>query len=130
VGYLAGGLTTWAEAGFSVATLENVAAEAVANVLAQAAAPQVLDVRRKGEFTTEHLDGATWMCLSQVPKRWTELSADTPYLVHCAGGYRSVIAASLLKRNGFKHLQNVSGGYSALKDRPELQKATGLPAVA
>ncbi|MFN3939582.1 MAG: rhodanese-like domain-containing protein, partial [Chitinophagales bacterium] len=75
----------------------------------------VLDVRKPGEYETEHIAGAKNMELNTIRNRMNELDKATTYILHCAAGYRSMIAASQLKENGFDNFINVAGGYNALK---------------
>jgi rhodanese-related sulfurtransferase len=77
----------------------------------------VLDVRRETEFANGHLKDAVNMPLNTLsdPGILSDLEEDQNLYVHCAGGYRSVIAASLLKRQGIHNLRNVLGGFSRIK---------------
>lgn len=112
LGYLNGGIEAWRKAGNEVDSIETIDAEAFA-VRQQETA--VLDVRRKSEFDAEHVVGAQNLPLDFINKRMDEVERDRTYLVHCAGGYRSVIAISILKARGFDKLINVAGGYNAIK---------------
>ncbi len=75
---------------------------------------QVVDVRNPGEFALGAIDGATPIPVGQLPKRLDELDAHRPTVVYCAGGYRSSVAASLLRANGFDDVSDILGGYGAL----------------
>lgn len=79
----------------------------------RAASPTVIDVRNPAEFAAGHLVGAHNIPLGELPHRLAELPIGAPLLVHCAGGARSAIAASVLLRAGFLDLTNLIGGYSA-----------------
>ncbi|WP_395367203.1 rhodanese-like domain-containing protein [Streptomyces sp. YH02] len=77
--------------------------------------PAVVDVRTHGEREANgFVDGALHIALSELPRRTAELPTDRPLVVHCAGGHRSSIAASLLRRRGFEDVSDVLGGYAAL----------------
>lgn len=76
---------------------------------------QVLDVRRMNEYATNHLPTAQIIPLRDLKNRLSELDKDTAYQVHCAGGYRSMIAASVLKAEGFSHVTNIEGGIGAIE---------------
>ena len=78
---------------------------------------EVLDVRKPGEYEDGHIKGATNMPLDTLtdPLKVAMIEDDKNLYVHCAGGYRSVIAASLLKRQGYHNLRNVLGGYGKIK---------------
>ena len=77
-------------------------------------AAHVLDVRRDREFQVNHLDSAVHIPLAQLPQRLAELEPDEPWTVVCAGGYRSSIAASVLKRAGFADVTNAVGGMDSV----------------
>ncbi len=76
--------------------------------------PVVVDVRSCGE-RGEHgcIEGALHIPLGELPRRLDEIPADRPVVVHCAGGHRSSIAASLLRHRGFRDVSDVLGGYAA-----------------
>ncbi len=111
VGTLAGGLDAWRAAGHPVETLAIVD-------LAQGGVPggwRVLDVRRAPEWRSHHFADAVHVPLSQLPQRVGELDRDTGWLVVCAGGYRSVIGASVLQRAGFTRVASGLGGMDAAR---------------
>ena len=81
----------------------------------------VLDVRLKNEFNVQHLKNAINIPLNELQERITELNPKDELLIYCAGGYRSMIAASILEKNGFKKLINLNGGINAVnKYKPEM----------
>jgi hydroxyacylglutathione hydrolase len=111
-GYLAGGVAAWKQAGFPVATIAQMTAgELDARVKSHSV--QVLDVRREPEWDAAHIESATWWPLDNFRVSPPEIDHDAPIAVHCKGGYRSIIASSLLQRAGFKHVINVVGGMDA-----------------
>ncbi|MEM9260060.1 MAG: rhodanese-like domain-containing protein, partial [Bacteroidota bacterium] len=73
-------------------------------------------VRKASEFSAEHLVTADNFPLDTVNSRMSELNPADQYFLHCAGGYRSVITASILRARGFQHLVNIAGGFAALKE--------------
>ena len=77
---------------------------------------KVLDVRNIGEFDTQHVEGAINIPLKDLQDRLNELDKNEKYYVHCAGGYRSLIAASILRKEGFDNIVNIKGGFNALKE--------------
>jgi rhodanese-related sulfurtransferase len=111
-GYLDGGLAAWQQAGLPVATIAQITAEELDEQL-KSGAMQVLDVRREGEWDAGHIENATWWPLDNFKVSPPELDQDAPVAVHCQGGYRSMIASSLLQRAGFKHIINLTGGFDA-----------------
>jgi rhodanese-related sulfurtransferase len=112
IGYLSGGMEAWKAAGEPVETITSVSAESLEPVFDTIS---LVDVRKPGEWSAEHVDGAQHYALDFMTDDLNVLDRDKTYHVHCAGGYRSVIAISLLMRNGYTHLIDVAGGFSAIK---------------
>ncbi|MDQ3110967.1 MAG: rhodanese-like domain-containing protein, partial [Bacteroidota bacterium] len=118
-GYLEGGIDAWEKAGFPVDNLVSVNPdEFAADVRDSKSGRTILDVRRPGEFNSGHVEGADHFCLTNFSnvKNLEKLSTGEPYYLHCAGGYRSVIAASIMKANGFTNLVNIRKGWSGIKN--------------
>jgi hydroxyacylglutathione hydrolase len=114
IGYLNGGFDTWKNSGKEVDTIESISAEAfAAKWLANQT--RVVDVRKPGEFTSEHVEGAENLPLDNLNDYLAELRRDQPVYIHCAGGYRSMVANSILKARGFDNVVNVEGGLAAIK---------------
>jgi hydroxyacylglutathione hydrolase len=111
-GYLHGGVAAWQQAGFPVATITQITPGDLATQL-KAHDVQVLDVRRESEWEGAHVEGATWWPLDNFRVAPPEIDHDAPIAVHCKGGYRSMIACSLLQRAGFRHVINIIGGLDA-----------------
>lgn len=120
IGYLEGGFAGWQAAGEATDQLEEITAEAFAPVF-QAGGVNLLDVRRESEFNAEHIQGATNLPLDFINQNMNRIDRKEKYYLHCAGGYRSVIAASILKARGFDRLVNIRGGYKALS-RTDLKR--------
>ncbi|MGA1545517.1 MAG: rhodanese-like domain-containing protein, partial [Flavobacteriaceae bacterium] len=74
------------------------------------------DVRKPGEYLSEHLLDAKSTPLDFINEHMNEFPSKTPFYIHCAGGYRSMIAASILKSRGIHNLIDVKGGFSAIKE--------------
>ncbi len=85
----------------------------------------VLDVRRNTEAQTEHVAGALNMPLKDLQERINELDQNANYLLHCAGGYRSMIASSILKQHGFNNFKNVHGGFDKIKEQAAVELLAG-----
>jgi len=85
---------------------------------------EILDVRKPGEYESEHLVQAIHAPLDYINESMLHVHPDKKYVVHCAGGYRSMIFASILKARGYHNLVDVKGGFKAIKD------AGILPATA
>jgi hydroxyacylglutathione hydrolase len=119
-GYLEGGLAAWEESGFPLATIAQISVSDLnARLKAgdmQAGKVQVLDVRREPEWDAGHIEGATWWPLDNFRVSAPEIDHDAPIAVHCKGGYRSLIASSLLQRAGFRDVVNVVGGFDAWQE--------------
>ena len=115
LGYLNGGIEAWQNSGRETDTLESISSEEFANRLKNDGI-NILDVRREGEFETKHLKEAQHFALDDINSNMHEISKDNSYHIHCAGGYRSVIAASILKARGFQNLIDVAGGFGAIKN--------------
>jgi glyoxylase-like metal-dependent hydrolase (beta-lactamase superfamily II)/rhodanese-related sulfurtransferase len=117
-GYLDGGISAWLAAGKAVDTITSIDAAVFAEEAGKTHHP-VIDVRRAGEFDNGHVKGATHLCLTKFSdeKNLASLSPEQPYYLHCQSGYRSIIAASILKAKGFNKLVNVRGGWVKIKEQ-------------
>ncbi len=111
-GYLNGGLVAWERAGLPLSKIPQVDAQGLSKRL-RGQSVQVLDVRREPEWEAGHIEGATWWPLDNFKVAPPEIDRDIPIAVHCKGGYRSMIACSLLQRAGFQNVVNVVGGFDA-----------------
>ncbi|HZQ93872.1 MAG TPA: rhodanese-like domain-containing protein [Candidatus Sulfotelmatobacter sp.] len=125
-GYLAGGVAAWQQAGLPMATVPQITPQELEQQL-RSGEVQVLDVRREPEWDAGHIDGATWWPLDNFRVSPPEIDHDVPLAVHCKGGYRSMIAASLLQRAGFRRVLNVTGGFDAWQ-RAQLPSVTATRA--
>ena len=114
LGYVKGGLDAWKNAGLPTETLESIDASELEQQLT-AEKSEVVDVRKTTEYQSEHIVDAVNRPLDDIDEIVHTFPKDHFYL-HCAGGYRSVIAASILKRNGIHNFTDVSGGFAAIRD--------------
>ncbi|MEM9678918.1 MAG: MBL fold metallo-hydrolase [Bacteroidota bacterium] len=114
LGYLDGGMDAWAASGREVDTLESISAEEFTS-RSKDHTLNVLDVRKDGEYNAMHLENAQHFALDYINEQMNEVDRDHTYYIHCAGGYRSVIAASILKARGFDKLIDIAGGFGAIK---------------
>ena len=114
IGYLEGGFEAWQENGMEYDTIKSISADEFA-IDFENKKNVVFDVRREGEFIAEHVDGAQNTQLDYINNYLSEFPENDTFYVHCAGGYRSVIAASILKSRGIHNLIDVAGGYAAIK---------------
>jgi hydroxyacylglutathione hydrolase len=111
-GYLIDGMKSWDAAGFPI---ERIGQMSVHELNERKASLQVVDVRGPGEWKKGHVPGARHIFVPELRKRMDELDHDKPTVVYCGSGYRSSIAASILKPSGFKELWNVPGSWEAWK---------------
>lgn len=114
IGYLDGSFTAWKNAGKEYDTVESVSAAQLEIELNQKA--KVFDVRKPGEYTAEHVIDVPSTPLDFINDYLSEFPKQEKFFLHCAGGYRSMIAASILKARGFHNVVNVLGGFSAIKN--------------
>jgi rhodanese-related sulfurtransferase len=123
IGYLDGSFDAWKNAGEPVDIVIDVEADELMMDIPNDSKLVVLDVRKPTEFADGHLKNALNMPLNEMndPGIIAELEEDQNYYVHCAGGYRSVIAASLIKRQGIHNLRNVLGGWSKIKEQAKAE---------
>jgi glyoxylase-like metal-dependent hydrolase (beta-lactamase superfamily II)/rhodanese-related sulfurtransferase len=115
IGYLDGSFDTWKDANMEIDTIKSITADDFAHVYSENK-NLVFDVRKDGEFAAEHVDGAKHTALGTLNNYLSEFPEDKTFYVHCAGGYRSVIAASILKSRGIHNLIDIAGGYGAIKN--------------
>ncbi len=115
LGYLKGGIDTWKNAGKDIESIESITAEEFAHRFKRNTV-ETLDVRKDGEYKSEHLEGENvhHFALDYINNNMSSIDHKKTYYLHCAGGYRSVIAASILKARGFDVI-DVAGGFGALK---------------
>ena len=124
-GYLKGSFAAWQDAGEKVDMIVEIEADELAMDLPHDKKMVVVDVRRETEFADGHVKGALNIPLNEMtePGTMADLDESKNLYVHCAGGYRSIIAASLLKRQGIHNLHNVMGGWAKIKEQKNIQTA-------
>ena len=120
VGYLKDGMSGAAGSMAGIVTTERIGADVLASRLASIPPPVIVDVRAPGERAQKHIEGSLHIPLNHMAERVAEIPRDRPVIVHCAGGYRSSMAASLLQRQGFRSVSELAGGIAAWE-------AAGLP---
>lgn len=113
LGYLEGSFDAWQKADKPVEKLKEVQAEEFADLYRKEDV-NILDVRKKSEYDSQHIKGAQNFPLDFINENMNEVDRNTTYYLHCAGGYRSLIAASILKSRGFENLVNIKEGFGAL----------------
>ena len=115
LGYLDGSLKAWKKAGKATDSVEGINTTEL-KTLSEKESLTVFDVRKPGEYLSEHLPDAKNTPLDFINEHMNEFPTGTPFYMHCAGGYRSMIAASILKSRGIHNLIDVGGGFGAIKE--------------
>ncbi|WP_298550890.1 MBL fold metallo-hydrolase [uncultured Algibacter sp.] len=117
LGYLEGGIEAWKKAGKEIETIESISVNQFSDDYKNKNI-NILDVRKDGEYKSEHLEGnqVQHFALDYINDNMNAIDKNKTYYVHCAGGYRSVIAASILKARGFNNLIDIAGGFGAIKN--------------
>lgn len=115
LGFLRGGIHAWLAAGFEVDKIGSVSATQFANKLNEGNIV-ALDVRKESEYLSEHVVGVENFPLDFIHSNFAEIKPDKEYVLHCASGYRSLIAASIFMANGVKKVTDVRGGFKDIKD--------------
>jgi len=111
VGYLEGGFAAWQAEGREIDTVDTIDVDTFEKVTENQSDINILDVRKPGEFAGDHITNAQSFPLDYINDHMSEINADTSYHLHCRSGYRSTVAASILKARGFKNLVNVQGKF-------------------
>ncbi len=122
-GHLAGGFDAWKKAGEKVDLIIDVEADELAMDIPFDPNLVVVDVRKEAEFGDGHVKDAINMPLGDLidPGTIANLEENMNVYVHCAGGYRSVIALSLMKRQGVHNVRNITGGWAAIKEQKNIE---------
>ncbi len=112
IGYLKGSFEAWKKSGKETDSLRSISAEEFAK---EKGDTMVFDVRKKGEFEANHITNAIHTPLDNINNYLSNYKAEKTSYIHCAGGYRSVIAGSILKSRGIHNITDVKGGFGAIK---------------
>ena len=115
LGYLKGGIAAWQAAGKPMDIIESISAATLEERCKNGEVKHILDVRKPAEFLSQHLTKAENFPLDFINNNMGKLDRKQPYHIHCAGGYRSMITASILKARGFDQVVDVQGGWTALE---------------
>ena len=116
LGYLRGGIHSWKAAGHKIDKVASISAIQFASMLKEGTMEMPLDVRKESEYLSEHVVGIENFPLDTIHSNFAELNPNKKYFLHCAGGYRSLIAASILKSNGISNVTDVRGGFTDIKE--------------
>lgn len=115
MGYLKGGIDAWIDAQLETDSVPRIDAEELAEIRSKNENTTIIDVRKPGEYSNAHLPGVPNLPLDFINQQMEEFPSTEPTYIHCAGGYRSMIAASILKARGFHNYVDVRGGFGAIK---------------
>lgn len=118
IGYLEGGVAAWKAAGKEVDSIDSISVEEFESRQNQGAVPTVVDVRKQSEYDSQHIEAGN---VKNIPLDWINTSMEQfdkekDMYLHCAGGYRSLISASILKSRGYHNVVNIEGGFDAIKE--------------
>lgn len=113
IGYLKGGFQTWVEAGKETDNFKRITAQDF-EAMYKGDNKIIFDVRKKSEYDAEHVVGAINVPLNQINQHLAEFPKDKAFVIYCAGGYRSMVAASILKQRGWNDFVDVIGGFGAI----------------
>lgn len=114
LGYLEDGITAWTAAGKDIEQIENITAAQLQTKIEDGAA--LFDVRKENEYDSVHIPNATLIPLDKINESLNHHDFEKSFYLHCAGGYRSMIALSILKNRGIHGGVNVVGGMKAIKE--------------
>ena len=114
VGYLEGGFESWLNSKKEVDAINRISARELEKIYTNQ--PFLIDVRRTSEFESEHVKGAINIPLNEINQHLAEIPKDMKFYLYCAGGYRSMIAASILKARGWDDFADVEGGFSEISE--------------
>lgn len=115
LGHLKGGFDAWKNAGKEIDTVHRITASEFEEQF-QKSSSIVIDVRKESEYAAEHVEDAYSKPLAYINNWMNDINTDTPFFLHCAGGYRSMIAASILQARGIRNFIEIEGGFNAIQN--------------
>lgn len=113
VGHLEGGFDTWKKAGKEIDTVNRITAEQF-KAQVKIGESKIIDIRKQTEYSAEHIEEAFSKPLSNINDWIKDIDPKEHFFMHCAGGYRSMIAASILQARGFRNFSEIEGGFNAI----------------
>jgi glyoxylase-like metal-dependent hydrolase (beta-lactamase superfamily II)/rhodanese-related sulfurtransferase len=113
IGHLQGGFEAWQKAGQEIDTVNRITSEQFAKEV-KIGESKIIDIRKETEYTAEHVEEAYNKPLASINEWIKDINPDTHFYLHCAGGYRSMIAASILQARGFRNFTEIEGGFNAI----------------
>ncbi|UCS95595.1 MBL fold metallo-hydrolase [Echinicola marina] len=121
IGFLKGGFENWKKSGKEVDHITSIPVSELVKIKESGQEVKILDVRKTSEYESEHVIGAENNPLDYINEHMDTIDKDQKYYVHCAGGYRSMIFASILKARGYDQLVDIDGGFKAIKESGEFE---------
>ena len=121
IGYLEGGFEAWENSGYEIDSIKSITVEELAKIKEEQKSINILDVRKNSEFLSERLLEAESAPLDYINESMLQVDKNKTYYVHCAGGYRSMVFASILKARGYDNLVDVKGGFKNIKESGEFE---------
>jgi hydroxyacylglutathione hydrolase len=113
VGHLKGGFDAWKQSGKEIDTINRITAEEFEKQV-KIGESKIIDIRKETEYAAEHVSEAYSKPLANINDWIKDLNPNEPFFMHCAGGYRSMIAASILQARGFRNFSEIEGGFNAI----------------
>ncbi|WP_413997801.1 MBL fold metallo-hydrolase [Flavobacterium sp. W1B] len=113
IGHLEGGFETWKKAAKEIDTINRITAEEFSKEV-KIGESKIIDIRKESEYCAEHVEEAFSKPLATINEWLKDIDPKEPFFLHCAGGYRSMIAASILQARGFRNFSEVEGGFNAI----------------
>jgi len=114
IGYLKGGFAAWKKAGKEIDSIETIGVNQFETIYNQNPTIKILDVRKPSEWEGEHIESSQNFALDFINKHMSEVDKQTKYYMHCRSGYRSTVAASILKARGFENMVNVQDKFTEI----------------
>ncbi len=125
LGYLEGGFDSWRAAGKAIDMIISIEPDELLIDAKFDKDIQIIDVRKPGEWDSGHMLQAQHLSLQDLEEKVDQFDKEKPYYIHCAGGYRSMIAASIFKQHGYTNIRNVYGGYAKIKEAENEMETAG-----
>jgi rhodanese-related sulfurtransferase len=113
IGHLEGGFEAWKNAGKEIDTVNRISAEEFEKQVTIGES-KIIDIRKESEYEAEHIEDAYSKPLAYINEWVKDINPEEHFFLHCAGGYRSMIAASILEARGFRNFSEVEGGFNAI----------------
>jgi hydroxyacylglutathione hydrolase len=113
LGHLKGGFETWQKSGKDIDTINRITAEEFQKQV-KIGESKIIDIRKETEYAAEHVSEAYSKPLANINDWIKDINPNEPFFMHCAGGYRSMIAASILQARGFRNFSEIEGGFNAI----------------